>query len=48
MTKDLLVNFIGAVVFSVVGIVYMKNRKESGFAGFLIPVVKMEGAQKDE
>lgn len=38
--KDLIVNFIGAVVFSIVGIVYLKNRKETGLAASLIPVVK--------
>ena len=40
--KDLIVNFIGAVVFSVVGIVYLKNRKETGLAASLIPVVEMK------
>lgn len=39
--KDLLVNFVGAVVFSVVGIVYLKHRKETGLAASLIPQVKM-------
>ncbi len=38
--KDLIVNFIGAVVFSIVGIIYLKNRKEDGLAASLIPVVK--------
>ncbi len=37
--KDLIVNFIGAVVFSVIGIFYLKNRKETGIAASLIPVV---------
>ncbi len=37
--KDLLVNFIGAVVFSAIGVVYLKNRKETGIAAALIPVV---------
>lgn len=37
--KDLLVNFVGAVVFSIVGIVYLKNRKKDGLAASLIPVV---------
>ncbi len=38
--KDLIVNFIGAVVFSGIGIVYLKNRKETGIAASLIPKVK--------
>ncbi len=37
--KDLIVNFIGAVVFSVIGIFYLKNRKETGLAASLIPIV---------
>ncbi len=37
--KDLLVNFIGAVVFSVIGIFYLKNRNETGIAASLIPTV---------
>lgn len=37
--KDLIVNFIGAVVFSVVGVVYLKKRKETGLAASLIPKV---------
>ncbi len=37
--KDLIVNFIGAVVFSAIGIVYLKNRKETGLAASLIPRV---------
>ncbi|MEE1086854.1 MAG: hypothetical protein U0L05_06775 [Schaedlerella sp.] len=41
--KDLIVNFIGAVVFSAIGIVYLKNRGEDGkgkLAASLIPEVK--------
>lgn len=41
--KDLIVNFIGAVVFSIIGIVYLKHRGEEGrgkFADSLIPKVK--------
>ncbi len=37
--KDLIVNFIGAVIFSIIGIVYLKQRKETGIAAALIPVV---------
>lgn len=40
--KDLLVNFIGAVVFSVIGVVYLKNRNEDSLAASLIPKVKDE------
>jgi len=41
--KDLIVNFIGAVVFSVIGIVYLKHRGEDGkgkIAESLIPKVE--------
>lgn len=38
--KDLFVNFIGAVVFSVIGFFYVKNRGEGEFAKKFIPVVK--------
>ncbi len=37
--KDLIVNFIGAVVFSLFGIVYLKKRKTTGIAASLIPTV---------
>lgn len=40
--KDLIVNFIGAVVFSIIGIVYLKHRGEEGkgkLAASLIPEV---------
>ena len=38
--KDLFVNFIGAVVFSVIGFFYVKNRGKGKLAGSLIPRVK--------
>ena len=38
--KDLFVNLIGAVVFSVVGYFYVKNRGEGRFAGRFIPRVR--------
>lgn len=44
--KDLIVNFIGAVVFSFIGIVYLKNRGKGRFASSLIPVVR-EDADAD-
>ena len=37
--KDLFVNFIGAVVFSVIGYFYVKGRGKTSFAGRFIPVV---------
>lgn len=40
--KDMLVNFIGAVVFSLIGIVYLKRRGKSVIAAALIPTVKEE------
>jgi len=51
--KDLMVNFVGAVVFSVIGYFYVKNRKNSRFAEQFIPQVKVgdsttpESAGKD-
>lgn len=36
--KDLFVNFIGAIVFSVIGFLYIKNRDKYKFAGNFIPV----------
>ena len=38
--KDLVVNFIGAVVFSVIGYFYVKSRGKNRFATHFIPVVK--------
>lgn len=42
--KDLLVNFIGAAVFSVVGFIYVKNRGKGNFARKFIPKRKREEA----
>lgn len=44
--KDLFVNFIGAVVFSIIGFFYVKNRGQGKgkLAGGLIPTVKGEDA----
>lgn len=42
--KDLLVNFIGAVVFSVIGYFYVKNRGKGRFAKGLIPRMKSREA----
>ena len=38
--KDLIVNFIGAVVFSVIGILYLRNRGKGKLAASLIPQVR--------
>lgn len=43
--KDLMVNFVGAVVFSIVGILYLKQRGKGKLAASLIPQVK-EKAEK--
>ena len=40
--EDLLVNFIGAVVFSIVGYFYVKNRGKGWFARNFIPYVLSE------
>ena len=42
--KDLLVNFIGAVVFSVIGYFYVKNRGNGRFAKRFIPRLKTKDA----
>lgn len=38
--KDLIVNFIGAIVFSILGLLYIKNKDEYKFAEQFIPVLK--------
>ena len=40
--KDLFVNFVGAVVFSVIGFFYVKNRGKGRFARRFIPQVLPE------
>ena len=40
--KDLMVNFVGAVVFSIVGVLYLKQRGQGKLAASLIPQVKDE------
>lgn len=42
--KDLLVNFVGAVVFSVFGFLYVKSRGKGKVANSLIPRLKTEDA----
>ena len=44
--KDLMVNFIGAVVFSIIGILYLKHRGKGKLAASLIPQVRDEKEQK--
>ena len=46
--KDLIVNFIGAVVFSSIGYFYVKSRGRSKFASRFIPVKNMEIDEKQE
>lgn len=38
--KDLLVNFVGAVIFSIIGFFYVRGRGNSGFASRFIPTIK--------
>ena len=38
--KDLIVNLIGAIVFSVIGYLYIENRDKYKIAEHFIPVVK--------
>ena len=38
--KDLFVNFVGAVVFSIIGVVYIKGRGKGNFARRFIPTMK--------
>ncbi len=40
--KDLMVNFVGAVVFSVIGTVYLKKQGKGKLASALIPVVRKQ------
>ena len=46
--KDLLVNFIGAAVFSFVGYFYVKNRGKGWFARNFIPQVLPDGESDGE
>ena len=38
--KDLIVNFIGAITFSIIGLLYIKNTEEYKFAENFIPVMR--------
>lgn len=44
--KDLFVNFVGAVVFSIIGFIYVKSRGKGKIAAMLIPEV--EASDSDE
>ena len=50
--KDLIVNFVGAVVFSIIGYFYIKNRGKGTFAKRFIPIIQNDkdelSAVKDE
>ncbi|MBQ2772769.1 MAG: hypothetical protein IJC95_05370 [Clostridia bacterium] len=46
--KDLFVNLIGAIVFSVIGFFYVKHRGKGHIANQFIPVFKGEGALTEE
>ena len=40
--KDLIVNFIGALVFSIFGYLYVKNREGYKFLEIILPRKKVE------
>ena len=46
--KDLFVNFIGAVVFSILGFIYVKTRGKGKIASSFIPRVEMDDRSLDE
>lgn len=47
--KDLIVNFIGAVVFSIIGFAYVKSRgKKNSIAALFIPTLKDDSENKEE
>lgn len=46
--KDLIVNFIGAVVFSAIGFFYIKKRGKGKFARQFIPTLTDGDGQKRE
>lgn len=45
--KDLMVNFIGAVVFSIIGYFYVKTRGKGKFAKHFIPVIDTNSLKED-
>ena len=46
--KDLFINFIGAVAFSIIGYFYVKHNGKGKIATSLIPQVEMNDEKKDE
>ena len=46
--KDLIVNFIGAIVFFILGLLYIKNKDEYKFAEQFIPVLKRREKEEDK
>ena len=46
--KDLLVNFVGAVIFSIIGYFYIKNRGKGRFAKRFIPVIDEEKENSEQ
>ncbi len=45
--KDMIVNFIGAVVFSIIGYFYVKNRGKKGFASEFIPIATADATDTE-
>ena len=45
--KDLIVNFVGAVVFSIIGYFYVKNRGKGEFAKKFIPIIAEENTSSE-
>ena len=46
--KDMFVNFVGALVFSIAGYFYVKNRKKSSFVIHFIPTLEAEKPKDDK
>lgn len=46
--KDLMVNFVGAIIFSIIGFFYVKNRGKGRFAKRFIPTIDEEKENKNE
>ena len=46
--KDLMVNFVGAVVFSIIDVIYLRKRGQGKLASSLIPVVRQNDDETEE
>ncbi|MET1995677.1 hypothetical protein [Enterococcus faecium] len=46
--KDLMVNFVGAVTFSIFGLLYIKNRDRYRFAERFIPTKRVDKTRDSE